>query len=493
MGINLSKNEEKGYAPLDASSFDDDQLYEEEEPVEEHVVYKRRFYILVMFSVASIAQILIWNFWAPVASTAMNIFGWNQADIALLSVWGGVISVFVCIPFAGIMDKFGLRVMFLIAETLGFIGAAIRCIPVAEEYLKWTANIGQAFIALAGPFLVQGPSLMSAAWFPSYQRTTATAIAQTSMGFGVAISFILGPWVVQDSATVNNKTMNVSQSGDSNFEHLPFDSGPIGPVVKQKQISDIYRLLYIECAMMAILCIAAWIYFPAKPPTPPSVSASKTREEFLPGVKKLIRSPNNFWIPGIAYGISIGVPNTWATQLVIMFQGTVGLPQDTISWIAFYTYCGGVIGAFTASRCIDHIGGKMRVVILILFVPAIIALIWLMLIIADIVQYNLVSIYLSTVLYGTLMKSSRPIFLEMACEGVYPVAEGITVGSLNWLDNCYGCVFFFIMMIPNIGQHWMNWAVLASMLIAVVLLLVFKEESKRLEEDRNVAIFNEQQ
>ena len=39
--------------------------------------------------------------------TAFTVLKWTQADIALLSMWGGIISAVVCIPFAGIMDKYG--------------------------------------------------------------------------------------------------------------------------------------------------------------------------------------------------------------------------------------------------------------------------------------------------------------------------------------------------------------------------------------------------
>ena len=37
----------------------------------------------------------------------MVVFNWTNADIALLAMWGGIVSAFVCIPFAGIMDKYG--------------------------------------------------------------------------------------------------------------------------------------------------------------------------------------------------------------------------------------------------------------------------------------------------------------------------------------------------------------------------------------------------
>ena len=70
-----------------------------------------------------------------------------------------------------------------------------------------TANFGQFFIALAGPFIVQGPPLLSAAWFPPHQRTTATSVASTCMIFGVAMSFIIGPLMVNKAEPDNLATM----------------------------------------------------------------------------------------------------------------------------------------------------------------------------------------------------------------------------------------------------------------------------------------------
>ena len=40
--------------------------------------------------------------------------------------------------------------------------------------------------------------------------------------------------------------------------------------------------------MIVVLYITALIYFPGEPPTPPSVTATTKREDFLPGAKILV-------------------------------------------------------------------------------------------------------------------------------------------------------------------------------------------------------------
>lgn len=57
---------------------------------------------------------------------------------------------------------------------------------------------GQLLNGLAGPVTQAGPPLLSAYWFPSHQRTTATAVAALCGSFGVAMSFLIGPGFVKD-------------------------------------------------------------------------------------------------------------------------------------------------------------------------------------------------------------------------------------------------------------------------------------------------------
>ncbi|XP_072020387.1 solute carrier family 49 member 4-like [Amphiura filiformis] len=272
-------------------------------------------------------------------SEAMEVFDWTQGDIAFLAMWGGIVSACMCIPFAGIMDKYGIRKMFLLAETFALVGVGVRCLPVGVEHIKWTANIGQFFIALAGPFLVQGPSLVSVTWFPPHHRATATAVTVMAFQFGIAMSFIIGPFVVKEPKTINASFIVNHTDSPSDYY---YDYDDIPPEIKQNRIDDIFRLLYIP------------------------------------------------------------------------------------------------------------------------------------------------SLYISATTYGFLLNAAKPLYLEVICEGVYPVAEGIAIGLLNWLSNCIGLVFLFVMTIPHIGVYWMNWTVLGSIIATFLILLVFKEHNKRLTLDKGL-------
>ena len=64
-------------------------------------------------------------------------------------------------------------------------------------------NIGAVLIGFSAPGINAGPPLVSAVWFPQYQRTTSTAIMASAAYLGVAGSFLIGPLIVTDIVNEN--------------------------------------------------------------------------------------------------------------------------------------------------------------------------------------------------------------------------------------------------------------------------------------------------
>ena len=61
---------------------------ESEEPT--IVVYTRRWYVLMVFSLMSTTQGFVWGTWGPIATSTHYTFGWADSDIALLVIWGPI-------------------------------------------------------------------------------------------------------------------------------------------------------------------------------------------------------------------------------------------------------------------------------------------------------------------------------------------------------------------------------------------------------------------
>ncbi|XP_072032296.1 solute carrier family 49 member 4-like [Amphiura filiformis] len=445
-----------------------------------YVVYTRRWYILLVYASMAFLQAAGWNTWGPIADTAKPVLNWTDADIALLTNMGCITYVLSAFVFAWLLDKKGLRTTLLICSTLLMIGLVIRCFPVQVEYAKLTMNIGALLIGFSAPGINAGPPLVSAVWFPQYQRTTSTAIMASSAYLGVAGSFLIGPLIVTDITNTSG-----SRILPFNESYSYYDGEDIDPVIRRNHLREINTLLYIECAVGVFFCLLIWAYFPAKPPSPPSASAHVERQDFMRGAATLSRS-SAFWMPALAYACSIGVYNVWTTQFDTIFQHLVGVGQNDAGWIGFYSNLAGVIASLVFARVVDCLGGQMKKVLIGITVAAIICLIWFLLICLEIISFNLVSLYISCVVSSLLLNSTVPIYFEVTVEGVYPVAEGITTGVLTWLLNVVGLFFLFVLMIPDVGISWMNWTTLGAVVFTLPCLFLYKERYNRSLQDTQI-------
>ncbi|XP_038058418.1 solute carrier family 49 member 4 homolog [Patiria miniata] len=436
----------------------------------EHVVYKARWFILAVFSLLCMLQAAASNAWGPIADTAKVVLDWTDGDIALLANWGPITFVITSFFFSYLLLIKGFRFFVLCSSLIFLLGVAIRCIPVGVENVKWTMNAGHVLIGIAGPVMMSAPTELSAVWFPPHQRTTSTAISMTSAFFGMSMSFLVGPLVVT----------SLPQNASSHAES-------IDPKEKALYFNEIMKLMYIECGAVAVVVIAALLYFPEKPPTSPSLSATKPRESFKDGALKMIKS-THFWIPAAAYSISSGVYGGWTTQMDTIFKTTLNIGQDTVGWIGFISNIAGMLGGLIVARLVDILGGRMKAVLISLTMAAFVSCVWYVLLSMKYISYSLVSVYIACIFFGLFINASFPIYFEITVEGMYPVSEGNITMVMTFVTNVVSVIFLLPPMIPNLSVIWMNWLLLGSVFVCLPLLMMYKEHYNRLDEDMTESI-----
>ncbi|XP_038058043.1 solute carrier family 49 member 4 homolog isoform X2 [Patiria miniata] len=442
-----------------------------------HVAYAQRWYILLLFSMLAIWSAAAWNTWGPISDTSKVVFNWSDGDVALLTNWSFITMVTSGMFFSWMMDVKGLRLATLTSALLLFIGTGIRALPVGIDNVIWSMNIGMIFVGLSNPILLAGPPLLSSVWFPPHQRTTATAIASQCSYLGIGMSYLVGPQVVHNIYTEHESNISSDYTDDigSTNESLP-------PKLRQTYFSQIMELMYIELAICAALLICVFMSFPAKPPTPPSNTAEIQRKDFKQGALILVRK-RQFWILGFAYGFSMGIYGAWSTMLDPIFEETLGVKQLTTGWIGVTSNIAGTIGGLLFAGCVDYLGGKMRCLLMFLCGGASLACLWIICLSHRWITFNIESLYAACILYGFLVNATVPIFYEMAVEGMYPVAEGITTMVIVLLNQSSGLVYISIKMIPGVGSQWMNWVAFASVAVCLPLLFIYKERHNRLDVD----------
>ena len=70
-------------------------------------VYKRRWYILFVFTLTSIVSNFMWNTWGPIQRPCRVVFGWETWTILLLSSFGAIGPILGFIPSTWLMDTEG--------------------------------------------------------------------------------------------------------------------------------------------------------------------------------------------------------------------------------------------------------------------------------------------------------------------------------------------------------------------------------------------------
>ena len=188
--------------------------------------------------------------------------------------------------------------------------------------------------------------MVSAAWFPPEQRTTATAISSLACYSGTALSFVIGPLLVPDVLNYVNGTQlkdATTERGISFIELRQYFNQTERAFFKSK----IMTLMYVELAITTLTMLCVIIQFPDKPKLPPSVTAAIGRLEFKVGAKSLLKNAQ-FWLLVFIYGIGTGVYGGWCSILDLNLS-QFNISQNTAGWLGFGAVLAGSVSGISLS------------------------------------------------------------------------------------------------------------------------------------------------
>lgn len=424
--------------------------------------YWYRWYILGLFALIGALENITWNTWGPIEASSRLTYGWSKGTVSLLADWGAITFVLCVFPSAWLLDVKGLRVPVLLCSASIAVGCGLRIISSESDTATPLIHMGQFVIGLGGPVGQSSATVISSTWFPAKQRTTATAVASLAAYVGTAISFVIGPAFVTDIEKL---------TGNSTTQ----------PNVGQKIGKEIMNLLYLEFGIACIFFVLVLFTFPAKPPLPPSTTASLKRLNFTQGLKQLFRNPQ-FQLIAFLYGITTGVYSAWCSDLALNLSA-YDISNDEASWFGFWAVVAGAASGIILSLIADWFGGFMKAILLGLFVIASASFTVFSLMCVKIITPSLGLLYATSAAGGLCLNGAIPLFFELSVEASYPVAEGINTGFMTFSNNFYCLIFLTLPMIPGLNTKWMNWALVGSCIVCVPMMMFFKEKHRRLEVD----------
>ncbi|XP_015769974.1 PREDICTED: cytoskeleton-associated protein 5-like [Acropora digitifera] len=115
-------------------------------------VYKRRWYILIVFSICASLNNLIWNTWGPIQGTSQVVFGWDNTTITLMADWGPISFVVAVVPMCWLMD---MKVLHCRVAGDVVAGVIIKCLNARPKTKEKGINIILMYIEVEKQDIVQ--------------------------------------------------------------------------------------------------------------------------------------------------------------------------------------------------------------------------------------------------------------------------------------------------------------------------------------------------
>ncbi|XP_012942426.2 solute carrier family 49 member 4 homolog [Aplysia californica] len=429
---------------------------EEEKPKVEDVeikVYKRRWYILIIFGLFSMTQNGVWNTWGPISTTSIEALGWDNSTIAWLSNWGPISFIMVGLFYPWLLQVKGLRWAVVSSALLVAAGTSLRVITSDPEPATVLIHCGQFLNGVAGPMAMGAIPALSSSWFPPHERVTATAVGASIGMFGLAITFVLGPELVKggppDNTTSSITTTSPHMISSSGCSLDVYEPANVTDARIHREREDIMKYMYYQCGWAWLVALCLLCYFPAKPPRPPCASASVERDRYWAGL--------------------------WSLR-----------KYSTAGWIGCYSTIAACAFSLFIGRFADYFTRSIKFFILVLYILGTACFLVFALMLIKVIPYSDITLY-STIIGGTtLLNGAVPLMFELACELAYPTGEGAANGFLTYLNNLGGLVFLAVFSFPNVGTMWMNWALIGSTVVCVPLIGALRGRFNRLEVDEGV-------
>ncbi|XP_074653202.1 solute carrier family 49 member 4 homolog [Tubulanus polymorphus] len=461
--------------------------------------YKRRWYIVLLFACFPFLNALVLATWGPIASSAFTAFDFTAADIALVSNIGLVGYVPSFPLYVWLVKAKGIRVTMLLGSSLVFSGAAVRLLVGIDRTFIWSIHVGQFITSFAIPLGLVVPPAIVSTWVPEHQRVTVTALFMLSGSFGGAVNGVLGPQLVRqlpkqvtepDNTTtlvypnLGNTSLKCADDAGSNLTHslnclsVNITSGEVTPNAVRK---DILILLTIQTVLVALCTFLVFIYFPAKPPHPPSLSASTKRFSMRQGLRELGRN-RPYWLMTVASCL----PNASYTVMIVMLEpvlGTLGYSQKIVGWLIFTALTLAMVVSILLGRIFDKLKDHSKKIIIVLTVGFLVFALWLALQCNGFLRHTLSTVYSNVIISSVVSAVIFPLTCDVTCEMAYPVSEGLAMGIFQLFQIVLLSFLFGSVMMPGFHVEWIVWLIVGFVFLSIPMFAACKMRLRRREID----------
>ncbi|KAF6131250.1 hypothetical protein HJG60_008108 [Phyllostomus discolor] len=370
--------------------------------------YARRWVFLLVVSLLSCSNAMLWLSFAPVADTIAQFFSLSTNQVNWLSLVYFVVSIPSGLVAIWVLDSVGLRWATILCASLNFVGSVLRampCMPATVPNPFAFLMCGQSLCALAQTLVVFSPAKLAALWFPEHQRATANMIGTMANPLGALVANVLSPALVK-------------KEGD-----VPLMLG-----------------IYVIPAGLACLLATACLW-ESVPPTPPSAGAAQsTSEKFLDGLKLLLRN-KAYVVLAVCFGGGIGIFSSFSVllQQVLCVEG---YSNEFAGLCGALFIVSGILGALGLGLYVDrtrHFTEAVKVGFCLT------SLVCVAFAVVSQLRGQAIALAIICALLGLFGFSVAPVATELAVECSFPVGEGAAAGLVFVLGQVEGVLVMLLL------------------------------------------------
>jgi MFS family permease len=406
----------------------------------EYKTYSYRWIVLLLFGFATLINQIIWITFAAITPKAMVFYGKSETTpIFMLSLVFMIVYIFMNIPAAFAIDKFGLKWGTGIGVILTGVFGILRA--VSAQY-HWVL-VFQIGCAIGQPFLLNSFTKLSANWFGAEEKALATSLGTAFVLLGVLLGMFITPFLVPGS--------------------------------------DLTLMLYIYGGVALALMVLYLIFVRDKPPTPANAYSDVTKTFDLRGTFDLFKN-RDFNILLVLFLFGAGTFNAVSTVMADLFNSifdkTLGplVADDLYGILGGIMIIGGIAGAIVLSTISDKIQKRKRFLIVNAISGTVFTLAFFIVeqYVADFVTKYALHCVIGF-FFGFLLISALPVGLTFAAEITHPMPEETSNGWLMWVGQVGGIALIMIAMF-GISSDVFNFIIYAAIMFITIIFSFFMND-----------------
>uniref|UniRef100_A0A8C6WL30 Choline/ethanolamine transporter FLVCR1 n=1 Tax=Neogobius melanostomus TaxID=47308 RepID=A0A8C6WL30_9GOBI len=395
-------------------------------PLMETKLYKRRWLMLIIFSLYSMSNAFMWLQYSIISNIFMHFYSIDSLAIDWLSMIYFLTYIPFILPVTWMLDKRGLRDIVVVGAAFNCIGAWIKT-GTADPQMFPMTFFGQFVCSVATVFLLGIPSRLASIWFGQQEVSTACSIGV--LGNEVLIHIFI--------------------------------------ICKVESVLHVMSILN-NALISTLNFYVCFLVFQDQPKLPPSQAQAQARSidpdeySYKASILRLLKN-KPFMLLVVSYGLNVGCFYSISTLLNRMIIEYYPGEEVNAGRIGLTIVIAGMVGSLICGIWLDKTKTYKQTSLAVY----IFTLIGMLVFAFTLNIGHLWVVFVTGGVLGFFMTGYLPLGFEFAVELTFPESEGTSSGLLNCSAQIFGIIFTI-----SQGKIIDKWGTFAGNMFLAVFLLI---------------------